>query len=134
VTILMGPSIYIGLAATSHNAATTTIAQFSEAATTGPVTGAWQAPWIGDDPDRTNGSAALYAVAEDSAGKSVVVTHPDPAAVNLAAWTQWKIPLSSLTGVNLARVKKLYLGVGDRKNPAAGGFGRLYIDDIQVTK
>jgi len=130
----MAGNIYIGLCVTSHNSAATTTAELSGAATTGGVTGAWKEAWIGDDPDRTNGSAALYAVVEDSAGKSVVVTHPDPAAVNLAAWTQWKIPLSSLTGVNLAKVKKLYLGAGDRKNPAPDGFGRLYIDDIQVIK
>ena len=130
----MGSNVYIGLCTTSHNSAATTIAEYTGAATTGGVTGSWKEAWIGDDPDRTNSTAALYAVVEDSAGKSVVVTHSDPAAVNLAAWTQWKIPLSSLTGVNLAKVKKLDLGVGDRKTPAPDGFGRLYIDDIQVIK
>jgi hypothetical protein len=133
-TVNMMGNVCIGLCTTSHNSAATTVAEYTGAATTGGVTGSWKEVWIGDDPDRTNGTAALYAVVEDSAGKSVVVAHPDPAAVNLAAWTQWKIPLSSLTGVNLAKVKKLYLGVGDRKNPAADGFGRIYIDDIQVIK
>jgi hypothetical protein len=133
-TINMAGNVYIGLATTSHNSAATTIAECTGAATTGGVTGSWKEAWIGDDPDRTNSAAGLYVVVEDSAGKSVVVTHPDPAAVNLAAWTQWKIPLSSFTDVNLAKVKKLYLGVGDRKTPAADGFGRLYIDDIQVIK
>ncbi len=132
--INMAANCYIGLCVTSHDSAATTTAEFSGAATTGGVTGSWKEAWIGDDPDRTNSTAGLYAVVEDSAGQSVVVTHPDPAAVNMAAWTQWKIPLSSLTGVNLAKVKKLYLGVGDRKTPAADGFGRLYIDDIQVIK
>ncbi len=134
ITVNMTSTVYIGLCTTSHNTAAATTAEYSGVATTGNVTGQWQVAWIGDDPDRTNSTAPLYAVIEDSAGKSVVVTHPDPAAVNLAAWTQWKIPLSSLTGVNPAKVKKLYLGVGDRKNPAADGFGRLYIDDIQVIK
>jgi hypothetical protein len=36
--------------------------------------------------------------------------------------------------VNLAKVKKLYIGVGDRDNPSAGSAGRLYIDDIRLTK
>ena len=133
-TILMGANVYIGLCTTSHNTGATTIAEYTGAATTGGVTGSWQEAWVGDDPDRTNGTAALYAVVEDSAGKSAVITHPDPAAVNAAAWTEWKIPLSSLTGVNPAKVKKLYLGVGDRKAPVAGGSGRIYIDDIRVTK
>jgi hypothetical protein len=39
-----------------------------------------------------------------------------------------------LTTLNLAKVKRLYIGVGDRANPAAGGAGRIYIDDIRVTK
>jgi hypothetical protein len=54
--------------------------------------------------------------------------------VTTTTWTQWKIPLSSLAGVNLAKVKKLYLGIGDRRSPVVGGAGRLYIDDIRVTK
>ena len=83
---------------------------------------------------RTSSTAPLYAVVEDSAGKTAVAVHPDPAAVNAAAWTEWKIPLGSLTGVNLAKVKKLYIGVGDRNAPAADGSGRLYLDDIRVTK
>jgi hypothetical protein len=82
----------------------------------------------------SNGAGALYVAVEDSSGKKAVVTHADPAAVKAAIWTAWKIPLNSLTGVNLARVKRLYIGVGDRQNPAAGGAGRIYIDDIRVTK
>jgi regulation of enolase protein 1 (concanavalin A-like superfamily) len=133
-TVLMGANVYIGLCTTSHNSTATTIAEYSGAATTGGVTGAWQVAWVGDDPDLTSDTAPLYAVVEDSAGKSAVVVHPDPAAVNAPAWTEWNIPLSSLTGVNPAKIKKLYLGVGDRNAPVAGGSGRIYIDDIRVTK
>jgi hypothetical protein len=82
----------------------------------------------------TNGAGTLYVAVEDSAGKVAVVTNPNPAAVTTASWTEWKIPLSSLTGVNPAKVKKIYLGVGDRKSPVKGGAGRIYIDDIRVTK
>jgi regulation of enolase protein 1 (concanavalin A-like superfamily) len=130
--IMMTGSIYIGLCTTSHDTALTTTAQYSGAATTGGVTGAWQVAWIGDDPDRTNGAANLYVAVEDSAGKVAIAS--DPALANAAAWTQWKIPLSSLTGVNLAKVKKLTIGVGDKKTPVADGSGRIYIDDIRVTK
>jgi hypothetical protein len=82
----------------------------------------------------TNGAGALYVAVEDSAGKAAVVTNSDPAAVTLMTWTEWKIPLSSLTGVNLAKVKRLYIGVGDRQAPVKGGAGRIYIDDIRLTK
>jgi hypothetical protein len=81
-----------------------------------------------------NGVGALYVAAEDSTGKSAVVTHTDPAAVTTTTWTQWKIPLNSFAGVNLARVKTLYIGIGNRASPVAGGAGRIYIDDIRVTK
>ncbi len=76
----------------------------------------------------------MYVAVEDSAGKAATVVNPDPAAVLTTAWTEWKIPLSSFTGVNLAKVKKLSIGVGDRKTPVPNGTGRLYIDDIRVTK
>jgi regulation of enolase protein 1 (concanavalin A-like superfamily) len=131
-TIGIGANCYIGLCVTSHNTAATTTAEFSGAATTGGVTGTWQQAWIGDDPDRTNGADKLYVAVEDSAGKVAVAS--DPTLVNAGAWTEWQIPLSSFTGVNLAKVKTLYIGVGDRKNPVAGGAGRIYIDDIRLTK
>jgi regulation of enolase protein 1 (concanavalin A-like superfamily) len=127
-TISMPASVYIGLCVSSHNTAATTTAEFSGVATTGNVTGAWQHVWLGDDPDRSNGAASLYVAVEDSTGKVAVAS--DPALVNAAAWTEWKVPLTSLTGVNLAKVKKLYLGVGDRKSPVPDGAGRIYIDDI----
>jgi hypothetical protein len=81
-----------------------------------------------------NGSGALYVVVEDSAGKVSVVTNPDPAAVTATNWTEWKIPLGDFAGVNPAKVKKLYIGVGDRNSPVKGGAGRIYLDDIRVTK
>jgi hypothetical protein len=82
----------------------------------------------------TNGDGALYVVVEDSSNKSALAVNDDDAAVKATTWTTWKVPLSSLTGVNLAKVKRLYIGVGDRANPVAGGAGRIYIDDIRVTK
>jgi len=134
VSILMAGSVYIGVAVTAHNTAAVSTAEFSNVATTGGVTGSWQAAAIGSDPQPGNSAASLYVAVEDSAGKAAVATHPDPAAVLATAWTEWKIPLSSFAGVNLAKVKKLYVGVGDRNNPAADGTGRIYIDDIRVTK
>jgi hypothetical protein len=81
-----------------------------------------------------NAAGPIYVAVEDSAKKVGVVAYPDTAITGATTWTQWKIPLNSFTGVNLAKVKKLYLGVGDRARPAAGGSGRITIDDIQVTR
>jgi hypothetical protein len=76
----------------------------------------------------------LYVAVQDSAGKAATVVHPDPAAVLTTTWTEWRIPLSSFAGVNPAQVKKLSLGVGDKKNPTADGTGRIFIDDIRVVR
>ena len=57
-----------------------------------------------------------------------------PAAVNKGAWTEWQIALSDLTGVNLAAVKKLTIGVGDPASPKSGAAGMLYLDDIGFGK
>ncbi len=72
-----------------------------------------------------NGQGTLYVVMEDSAGKTAMAANPDPQAVPATEWIDWKIPLSSLTGPNLARVNKLYVGVGDRDNSVAGGAGPI---------
>ncbi|MCX5643446.1 MAG: PA14 domain-containing protein [Phycisphaerae bacterium] len=82
----------------------------------------------------TNGAGRVYVVVEDSAGKSAVVTNTDSTVVTKTTWTEWKVPLSSFTGVNAAKIKKLYIGVGDRKATTAGGGGRIYVDDIRVVK
>ena len=40
--------------------------------------------------------------------------------------------MSDLAGVNLSRVSRMVIGLGDRNNPTPGGSGLLYIDDIGV--
>ena len=84
----------------------------------------------------TNGSAPLYVVVEDTAQHTGVAVHSDPAVVARGTWTEWQVPLSQFAdaGVNLARVKKLYVGLGDRDAPSAGGSGMVYIDDVYLTR
>jgi len=79
-----------------------------------------------------NGAGTLYVAVEDSAG--AVATVATDASLTSTAWEPVPIPLSEFTGVNLARVKVLYLGVGDRDAPTPGGAGRIYIDDIRLIK
>jgi hypothetical protein len=129
-TIEMAAPVYIGLCVTSHAAGEERTFEFDSITTTGGVSGSWQGAAIASA--RYNSAASLYVAVEDSASKVAVAS--DPALANAAAWTQWKIPLSSFAGVNLAKVKKLYIGVGDRANPVADGTGRVYIDDIRVIK
>jgi hypothetical protein len=81
-----------------------------------------------------NDPASLYIRLEDSSRQTAIVARSDAQVATSVKWTQWKIPLSSFTGVNLARIKKLCIGVGDRAEPKAGGRGLLYVDDICLAK
>ncbi len=80
-----------------------------------------------------NGSERLYVVLQDSTGKLATAVHPNPAAACATQWTEWEIPLQDFAGVNAAKIKKMFIGLGDRDNPKQGGAGLLYLDDIRVT-
>jgi len=131
--IPMGAGVHVGLALTSHNTDPTVActAEFSDVALSGTATGEWKSRDIGIT---SNNAEQLYVVVEDSAGKSEVANHQDPNAVLSATWQSWDIPLTdfSSAGVDLTSVKKVYIGVGDRKLPKPGGAGKLYIDDIRL--
>jgi regulation of enolase protein 1 (concanavalin A-like superfamily) len=129
VTLPMSIDIYIGLIVCSHNVSATCEAEFSDVATTGTVTGNWQSQDIGIE---SNIPEQLYVLLQDSAGNSMVVKHPDPAASAIDIWTQWNIPLADFAGVNPQTINKMAIGVGDRVNPQYGGAGDLYIDDIRL--
>jgi hypothetical protein len=81
-----------------------------------------------------NALAPLYVALEDASQNSAAVVHPNAAITNAGKWTQWKIPLTDFAGVNPAKIKKIYIGLGDKSKPAKGGTGRLFIDDIGVIK
>jgi len=130
-TIDMAATATIGLALTSHNAAVTTGAAFAGVAEEGGVSGNWQVAEIGvAQPTTGNDIEPLYVALEDTSGNVAVVTHPNPAAVAVGAWQEWLIPYSDLAGINLSRVATIYIGIGDRDNPTAGGTGTIFVDDI----
>jgi len=72
----------------------------------------------------------LYVAIADATGAVAVVTHPDANITTAPDWTEWLIPYSDLAGVNLSRVAIMYIGIGDRDNPTAGGTGLIFIDDV----
>jgi hypothetical protein len=107
----------------------------------------WEAPqdWTINEADTLtlyfqgeadNNPEPLYVSVEDSVGQIATLTHPDADAVQATKWRKWHISLADLKaqGVDVATVKKIYIGVGDRNNPQPGGTGRIYIDDILMTK
>ncbi len=81
-----------------------------------------------------NSPALLYVTVEDTSRQATTVVYPDPAVTTASQWIDWRIPLADLAVVNSTRIKKLYIGLGDRQNPAADGTGTIFIDDIRVIK
>ncbi|NLT75810.1 MAG: hypothetical protein GXX98_04750, partial [Planctomycetes bacterium] len=70
-----------------------------------------------------NAAQTLYVALEDSAGRAAVVSHADAEAVRAVEWQLWPIPLSQFAGVDLSRVRTMYIGLGHRTAPTAGGLG-----------
>jgi len=83
-----------------------------------------------------NTIAPLYVAVTDSATHVATTIYADSTVVKTTKWIEWRIPFADLSaaGVNLAKVKKITIGVGDRANPTAGGTGRIYVDDIRLIK
>ncbi|MEE9365382.1 MAG: LamG-like jellyroll fold domain-containing protein, partial [Dehalococcoidales bacterium] len=80
--------------------------------------------------DASNAAEPLYVALNGNA----VVTHDNPNAAQIEAWTEWTIDLQLFAdqGVNLANVNTIAIGLGNKKNPLAGGSGKIYIDDIRL--
>jgi hypothetical protein len=139
-TITMQNNVYIGLAVTSHNTSVMCVAEFSDVATTGNVTGQWQSQVIGTALMQGNSTEPLYVMLKDSANNTKVVTHSDPNAVHTTTWQEWNIPLKNFSdgGVILGSIKKMYIGVGNRANPQPVNAGNdpndnvIYVDDVRL--
>lgn len=130
IAITMTDPVYIGLCVTSHQVGENRTYEFDNIASTGSVSGVWQGAAI-DSPMHSS-VQPLYATIIDSTGKTATVTRP--AGTNAATWTPGQFPLADFGKVNLAKVETLILGVGDPDNPAPGGMGRIFIDDIRITR
>jgi hypothetical protein len=128
--IVMADPVCIGICVTAHIGTEQRTFQFESIKTTGSVTGAWQGAAIVSP--KYNSAQGFYVALQDSTGKVAVAK--DATVVNSAGWTEVKMPLSSFSGVSMTKVKKMFIGVGDRNAPAADGTGMLFIDDIRVIK
>jgi hypothetical protein len=88
---------------------------------------------LGFKGDATNVPDRLYVRVEDADGSAAEVEYDGPADLTTTQWQRWAAQLDELGGiVDLTRVKKLYVGVGDRAGSASMASGRLYIDDIRL--
>jgi hypothetical protein len=83
--------------------------------------------------DAANAAETLYVALNGNA----IVSNENPAAAQVETWAEWNIDLSAPggfadQGVNLANVNTIAIGLGNKKNPVAGGSGKMYIDDIRL--
>jgi hypothetical protein len=127
MTITMTDPVYIGLSLTAHNAAATCTAVFTN------VSINQSPPQLTSHQDiglKNNTAAPLSVTLQDSSQNTATVTNPDPNAVLTNTWQPWDIALEDFADVNLAAIKKITIGVGNRIAPAPGGTGTLYFDDI----
>jgi hypothetical protein len=128
--ISMASTVYVGLALTSHDDTLTCTAKFSNVQIVGTVGPTWANQDIGI---ASNDAEPLYAAVSNTSGPAAVVVHDDPAASQIATWTEWVIPLQAFAdqGINLANVDRLAIGLGTRGNMTIpGGAGKMFIDDI----
>ncbi len=78
-----------------------------------------------------NDPMSLYVTITDDAGRNATAVNANANVTTTAAWQEWAIPFSALTPVDMARIKTMVIGLGDRANPV-GGMGLIYIDDIRL--
>lgn len=129
-------TVYVGLAMSSFQSGQFAEATFTNVQTTGNVAGGTFTT-SQDIGIVNNAPEQLYVTLQDQAGHSATVSHEDGLeAVNAPYWKAWDISLDKFAadGVNLAGVKKICIGVGDRNAAASGAVGVIYIDDIQLRR
>jgi hypothetical protein len=134
MTLPRATPLYVGLAATAHNATATCTAKFSSVSIAAGTVGAWKHQDIGI---KSNTVSPLYITLEDATSptpKTATVTHDDPNIVLTTNWQEWLIPLARFTNVDLQNIKKITIGVGNRGAPQPIGKGTLYFDDIRLYK
>jgi hypothetical protein len=132
VNIPMTSNVYIGLALTSHDAAATCRAVFSNVTTTGTVSGQWAHQDVGIT---TNAAEPMYVELSNANGTAAIAAHEDPAAATIDVWTEWRIPLQAFAdqGINLTDVDSIAIGLGSKSGvPSSGGSGTMYFDDIRL--
>jgi hypothetical protein len=85
--------------------------------------------------DSANAAEPLYVIVANATGAPAVIVNDDSGVAQIATWTEWIIPLQTLTdrGIDLTDVDEIAIGLGSKGNPAAaGGSGTIYIDDIRL--
>ncbi|MBL7186255.1 MAG: hypothetical protein ISS70_07995 [Phycisphaerae bacterium] len=129
-TIPMNAPMYIGLAVTSHDAALTCEAKFSNVSF--PDTNVDLLQWTDQDIGMiSNQAQPMYVAVSNADGTTGTVYHDDPGAALIDAWTEWNINLDDFAGqgVDLTAVDAIAIGLGEG---GPGGAGTMFFDDIRL--
>jgi hypothetical protein len=127
--VSMSTPMYIGLAVTSHDAALTCEAKFSNVSF--PDTNV-DMSWTDQDIGMLSNEPEPMYVILDSSAK---VYHDDPNVTLINDWTEWVIPLQKFAdqGIDLTGINSISIGFGDKDNSQQdGGSGTMYFDDIRL--
>ncbi|MBN2588692.1 MAG: discoidin domain-containing protein [Sedimentisphaerales bacterium] len=129
-TITMANEVCIGLFISANSTTIPAGGLFSNVSTSGTVTGDWTTVDIGGEQniEVVNTLDTMYISLTDSSNISCKVKAPEFAVFSLG-WTEWLIPYTDFVGVDMTRIKKITLGVGDPANTMKGE-GLVYIDYI----
>ncbi|MFC1762509.1 PA14 domain-containing protein [Planctomycetota bacterium] len=89
--------------------------------------------FYGQSSNQLGEADSLYVGLEDTGGQRAWVTDSDTnTRCQRPVWQTLEIDLSAFAGVNVQQLKALYIGIGNRTAPAAGGQGTILIDSIAV--
>jgi hypothetical protein len=130
--VMMNTPMYIGLGVTSHDAALTCEAKFSNVSFPGTNV---DMQWTDQDVGMlSNEPEPMYVTVGDGSGTASTVYYDDPNASLITDWTEWNIPLTDFSdrGVVLTDIGKLAIGFGSADNPQPGGSGLVFLDDIRL--
>ncbi|MBN1972098.1 MAG: discoidin domain-containing protein [Sedimentisphaerales bacterium] len=130
VTISMGSTVYAGLAVTSHTANVLAAAAFSGIQTSDSITGDWAIAAIGDteQAEGDNTPDVLFITLEDNNGRQSKV-FASGSAVGTGVWTEWAIPYGNFTNIDITKIKRIKIGIGDSSDTLKGK-GLVYIDNM----
>jgi len=81
-----------------------------------------------------NDAQPIYLVLKDVLGSEKGVPQGNPEATLVLEYEQWVIPMSDLSGLDLAQIESMTIGAGDPDSAQpSGAKGKVYIDNIVVS-
>jgi hypothetical protein len=82
-----------------------------------------------------NDAQPIYVVLTDKSNGRKVMVHENPEATLVLDYEEWIIPIDDLSGLDLANIETMTIGVGDPDtSQPSGAKGTLYVDNILVSK